>query len=71
VLRTGGIFDSPPLGRALQSALSALGLLLDLKRLGKRPALRGAAGLTEAGLINAAEKTDLRVKTASTKVPVV
>lgn len=33
VLRTGRIFDTPPLRRALQSACSALSLLFDLKRL--------------------------------------
>jgi hypothetical protein len=32
-LRAGRIFDTPPLGRALQSAFSAVGLLLDLEGL--------------------------------------
>jgi len=43
-LRAGRIFDTPPLGRALQSAFSALGLLPDLKGLEKCAALPGAAG---------------------------
>jgi len=30
-LRAGRIFDTPPLGRALQSAFNAVGLLLDLE----------------------------------------
>jgi len=47
VLRTGRIFDTPPLGRALQSAFSALGLLVEFKPLPKPRALCGALGLPE------------------------
>ena len=46
-LRAGRIFDTPPLGRALQSAFSAMGLLLDLEGFEKSAALSGAAGLPE------------------------
>ena len=45
VLRTGRIFDTPSLKGSLQSASSALGLLLDLKRLENCRALCGAFGL--------------------------
>ena len=45
VLRTGRIFDTPPLGRALQSAFSAWGLLVEFKPLLKPRALSGALGL--------------------------
>ena len=54
-LSAGRIFDTPPLGRALQSVFSALGLLLDLKGFEKCAALSGAAGFTpkeDAGLSN-------------------
>ena len=47
VLRTGRIFDTPPLGGALQSAFSALGLLIEFKQLPKPRALCGALGLPE------------------------
>jgi len=47
VLRTGRIFDTPPLERALQSALSALGLPVEFKPLPKPRALCGALGLPE------------------------
>ena len=46
-LRTGRIFDTPPLGRALQSAFRALGLLVEFKPLPKPRALCGALGLPE------------------------
>ena len=46
-LRAGRIFDTPSLKGSLQSASSALGLLLDLKRLGKCRALCSAPGLLE------------------------
>ena len=45
VLRTGRIFDTPSLKGVLQRASSALGLLLDMTRLRKCPALWGAPGL--------------------------
>lgn len=44
-LRAGSICDTPALGRALQSASSALGLLIELKSLPRSRALCGALGL--------------------------
>lgn len=46
-LRAGRTFDTPSLKGSLQSASSALGLLLDLKRFVKCRALYGALGLPE------------------------
>ena len=51
VLRTGRIFDTPPLGRALQSAFSAMGLLIEFKPLPKTRALCGALGLPEQEML--------------------
>ena len=51
VLRTGRIFDTPPLGRALQSAFGALGLLIEFKPLSKSRALCGALGLLEQEML--------------------
>ena len=50
-LRTGRIFDTPPLGRALQSALSALGLPIEFKPLPKPRALCGALGLPKQEML--------------------
>ena len=50
-LRAGRIFDTPPLGRALQSASSALGLLIEFKPLPKPRALYGALGLLEQEML--------------------
>ena len=50
-LRAGRIFDTPPLGRALQSAFSALGLLVEFKPFPKPRALCGALGLPEQEML--------------------
>ena len=44
-------FDTPPLGRALQSAFSALGLLVEFKPFPKPRALCGALGLSEQEML--------------------
>ena len=51
VLRTGRIFDTPPLGRALQSAFRALGLLVEFKSFPKPRALCGALCLPEQEIL--------------------
>jgi hypothetical protein len=58
VLRTGRIFDTPPLGRALQSAVSALGLLVEFKPLPKLRALCGALGLPKQEIVVLADPTN-------------